>query len=115
MSKQSATPQLDFFHEYIVSLLTQNGYNLNDNLQKEFVPQFVAHAQVRVGAALMPLLKAGAVKNMEQLLEGTKTAAENWADFWKENVPNYEAVVKKTMQEFAKEVGGVVANVKSGR
>jgi len=110
MSKPSANPQFDFFHDYIVQLLAQNGYNnLGDDLKKEFVPQFVAHAEVRIGAALLPLLKSEAAGKMRKLLAGKKTTAQDWADFWTENVPNYEEVVKKALQDFAVELKGALA------
>lgn len=114
MPKQSTSPQFDFFHEYITKLLAQNGYdNLSVGVQQEFVPQFVAHAQVRIGAALLPLLKPEAAKKMEKLIASKKATAQDWADFWSDSVPNYEEVVKKALQDFAVEVKGVLAGVKA--
>ena len=115
MSKQSTTPQFDFFHDYIVQLLVQNGYNLSDNLQKEFVPQFVAHAEVRIGAALLPLLKPDAADKMQKLLNNSKTTARDWANFWSESVPKYEEVVKTALQDFAVEVEGILAGMKKAK
>lgn len=114
MSKPANNPQFDFFHDYIVRLLVQNGFNLSNNLQKELVPQFVAHAEVRIGAALLPLLKPEAADKMQKLLDNKNTVAQDWVDFWKENVPNYEEVVKKALQDFAVEVKGILTGVKNG-
>lgn len=115
MPKPATKPQFDFFHDFISQLLAQNGYNLNDNLQKEFAPQFIAHAEVRIGAALLPLLKPEAADKMQKLLDNKNTVAQDWADFWKENVPNYEEVVKKALQDFAVEVNRALVNVKGGK
>lgn len=116
MPKQAVNPQFDFFHDYVVQLLAQNGYNnLSDDLKKEFVPQFVAHAEVRIGAALLPLLKPASASKMEKLLASKKATAQDWADFWSESAPNYEEVVKKALLDFAAELKQMLAGVRANK
>ena len=105
--------QFDFLHDYIMQVLSACGYNdLSEDLKKEYVPQFVAHAETRIGAALLPFLKEAGAKEMAGLLKNEKAAPDDWANFWAKNVPSYQETVKKTLEDFAVELKQILADIK---
>jgi hypothetical protein len=105
--------QFDFLHDYIMQALSACGYdNLSEELKKEYVPQFVAHAETRIGAALLPSLTESMAKEMAELLKSDKTTPDDWANFWQKNVPNYPEIVKKTLADFAEELKQIFADIK---
>lgn len=105
--------QFDFLHDYIMQTLSACGYeNLSENLKSEYVPQFIAHAETRIGAALLPSLTEAGAKEMAGLLKSEKVTPEDWANFWQKNVPNYPEIVKKTLADFAEEMKQIFADIK---
>jgi len=105
--------QFDFLHDYIMQALSACGYdNLSEELKAEYVPQFVAHAETRIGAALLPHLKEAGAKEMTDLLKNDKVTPEDWTSFWAKNVPNYQETVQKTLADFAVELKQVFADIK---
>jgi len=105
--------QFDFLHDYIIQVLADCGYNdLSEDLKRDYVPQFIAHAETRIGAELLPLLKESMAKDMANLLKSDRTAPEEWAKFWAKNVPNYQDIVQKVLTDFAVELKQILADVK---
>lgn len=90
--------------QLIVSILNDNGFDkLDDDAKKTFLPQFIAHAEQRLGAAMLPLLNE---ESANKFVEMTKKQAspDEWLKFWHANVANFDEVVKKTLQDYALEV-----------
>lgn len=90
--------------ELILSILNENGFDkLDDEAKKTYLPQFMAQAEQRIGAALLPLLNE---ESANRFVELTKKQAKpaDWLTFWHDNIPNFDEVVKKTLTDFALEV-----------
>ncbi|MFH1947280.1 MAG: DUF5663 domain-containing protein [Candidatus Magasanikbacteria bacterium] len=105
--------QFDFLHEYILEVLSQSGYGeLDETTKQEYVPQFVAHAETRIGAALLPELNEESAKKMVELTKNESVTSEDWQNFWQENVSGFAEIVKKTLEEFAVELRDILASLK---
>jgi hypothetical protein len=90
--------------ELIVTILNENGFDkLDVQAQKEYLPQFVAAAEQRIGSALLPLLNEESAKQFVQLSKA-ETNPQEWWDFWQANVPNFTEVVKSALTGFAQEI-----------
>ncbi len=90
--------------DLIVSILNANGFeNLDDDAKATYLPQFMAQAEQRIGAALMPLLTKESAAEFVELTK-KETTPEQWWKFWETSVPNFTEVVKATMEKFAGEV-----------
>ena len=97
-------PQENPLEELVLSILNENGFDkLDDEAKKEFLPQFLAQAQQRIGAALLPLLSEDSAKQFVELSK-KETKPEKWWEFWQTNVPNFNDVVKNALAGFAQEV-----------
>lgn len=108
----NAKPQFTFLEEVIVEILKENGFeNLTDEQKKTLLPQFVAHAEVRLGAAVMPLLNEASANQLAALAEKPKTSSAEWLKFWTDSIPNFEEVVKEVLQNYAVELGQIFAKV----
>ncbi|MBU0545952.1 hypothetical protein KKA13_01725 [Patescibacteria group bacterium] len=98
-------PEQNFLEEYVLKILQENGFeNLSDENRKLMLPQFVAQAEKRIGAALLPLLDEEKAKKFTELAQDEKTTPEIWWNFWNENIPNFTEVVKKELDSYAEEV-----------
>jgi len=92
--------------ELVLNILNENGFDkLDEEAKKEYLPQFLAQAEQRIGAALLPLLNEESGKQFVELTK-SKTTPEQWWSFWQENVPNFNDVVKEALSGFAQEVKG---------
>jgi len=97
-------PTQNPLEELIVSILNENGFDkMDQEAQKEYLPQFVAQAEQRIGAALLPLLKEDSAKQFVELSQ-KETTPQQWWDFWQEHVPNFVDVVKGALSGFAQEI-----------
>ncbi len=96
--------QFDFLRQYIEKLFDDNGFaGLNETTRAQFVPQFVAEAERRVGLAVLPLLTPKSADLLAGLLKNENVTAEQLQEFWKTNVPTFETVVQQTLQQFSDE------------
>lgn len=103
----------DFLRDYIEEVLRQNGFgNLSEETKKEFMPRFVAQAELRLGAALLPLLSESAAKEMAKMIEAQENSPEKWSQFWQKNVEDFNGVVEKTLKDFAEEMKQATSNIK---
>jgi predicted methyltransferase len=92
--------------ELVVSVLNENGFGkLDEDAKKTYLPQFIAQAEQRLGAAMLPLLGEQSANEFVKLTK-KETSSDEWYGFWKKNVPNFDLVVKKTLKDFASEVSG---------
>ncbi len=90
--------------ELVLNVLNENGFDkLDEEAQKEFFPQYLAQAQQRIGAALLPLLTEESAKQFVELSK-KETNPEKWWEFWQANVPNFNNVVKEALAGFAQDV-----------
>ncbi|OGH89709.1 MAG: hypothetical protein A2537_02330 [Candidatus Magasanikbacteria bacterium RIFOXYD2_FULL_36_9] len=97
-------PQENPLEELVLSILNENGFDkLDEEAKKEYLPQFLAQAQQRIGAALLPLLSEDSAKQFVELSK-KETNPEKWWEFWQTNVPNFNDVVKNALAGFAQEV-----------
>ncbi len=104
--------QFDFLRQYIETLFDENGFEgLNETTRAQFVPQFVAEAERRIGLAVLPLLTPASAETLAGLLKNEKVTAEQLQEFWKTNVPQFETEVKKALQQFAAEFKKTLAGV----
>jgi len=95
----------NFIHEYVVKALNENGFDkLAPEAQKEYLPQFVAQAEQRIGAVLLPMLNEEAANAFAELSQKNNATADDWWEFWNANVPDFAGVVKKTLDEFTQEI-----------
>ncbi|OGH88275.1 MAG: hypothetical protein A3J93_02025 [Candidatus Magasanikbacteria bacterium RIFOXYC2_FULL_42_28] len=91
--------------EYVLEALKANGFEkMNDEAQATYFPQFVAHAEQRLGAALLPFMNEKSANEFAKLMKNSKIDPKVWWQFWEKNVPNFVEVVKKTLADFAVEV-----------
>lgn len=90
--------------ELVVDILNTNGFDkLDESAKKEYLPQFMAQAEQRIGAKLLPLLNEVSATQFVELSK-KETTPDQWWKFWQENVPNFTEVVKQSLVEFASEV-----------
>lgn len=104
------TSQYSFLEAYIVELLNKQGFaNMSEANRQELLPQFVAQAEVRLGAALLPLVTLSGAEKIKQMVEGGKTSPEQWRSFWEQEVPDFEAVTAKTLTAYGSEVAKILS------
>ncbi len=90
--------------ELILNILNENGFDkLDEEAKKEYLPQFLAQAEQRIGGALLPLLNEESAKQFVELTK-KETNPDQWWSFWQANVPNFNEVVKEAMSGFVQEV-----------
>lgn len=90
--------------ELILNILNENGFDkLDDESKKTYLPQFMAQAEQRLGAALLPHLNEESANLFVELTKKQAKPSE-WLVFWHEHVANFDSVVKETLGEFAAEV-----------
>jgi len=103
----------DFLREYVEEVLRQNGFgNLSEETKKDFLPRFVAQAELRLGSALLPLLSEPAAKEMANMVEKRENNQEKWSQFWKKNVNDFDKVVEKTLKDYAEEIKQMTSSIK---
>lgn len=108
-TKNVPQKQFDFLRDYVEEILHQGGFNnLNEETKKEFLPRFVAQAELRLGAALLPLLSEAAAKEMAGMIEKQAVNPDQWLSFWQKNIKDFNNVVEKTLRDFAVEVQAAV-------
>ncbi|MBU0660947.1 hypothetical protein KKG22_02080 [Patescibacteria group bacterium] len=108
MSQQNE--QFDFLNQYIEQLLDQHGFDtLSEESRAQYIPQFVAEAQRRIGLALIDKIDEPAAKQLQGLLEDENISPEKLQQFWQTNVPEFDAIVKQTLDDFAQEFASVMS------
>ncbi|MBI2437015.1 MAG: hypothetical protein HYV41_04730 [Candidatus Magasanikbacteria bacterium] len=104
--------QFDFLKLYIEKTLDEAGFDkMTEETRAQYVPQFVAEAERRIGLALMPRLPGEAAMELEQLLGKEDINPEEMQQFWKKYVPDFDEVLQKTLTDFAEELKEVVAQI----
>ncbi len=104
MQKKSEV-QFDFLKQFIEHALDEAGFqNLTEETRGQYVPQFVAEAERRIGLALIPRLTEDSAKELEQLLEKDDLTPEEMRNFWTDTIPDFENVVGDTLRSFSQEL-----------
>ena len=110
----SSDAQFDFLRTYIERLLDDNGFAaVKEDVRAQYIPQFVGEAQRRLGLAVLPLLDKNATDALSTLLDDPNVTQESIRVFWTAHVPNFESIVEKTLMDFAEELKGVLAQIRS--
>ncbi|MBP7992072.1 MAG: hypothetical protein KAZ30_00245 [Candidatus Magasanikbacteria bacterium] len=92
-----------FLEEFAEKVLTDLGIdNLNDTERSEYLPGIVHNLEIRLGAALLPFVPTNASQEFQELTDSDPTPQE-WADFWKKHVPDYEVKAAQALEEFKQE------------
>lgn len=92
-----------FLHEYAEKVLADLGLgDMNKEEKERYIPQLTHQIEYRLGAALLPLVPNSAAPEFQKLLEAEATA-EDWQNFWRATVPQFETVVASVLQDFAGE------------
>lgn len=112
MVTQTNNQQFDFLSDYVLDILKQNGFeDLTPENQEEFLPQFTAEAQRRIGAALMPLLSEDAAEAMIKLGDDVNTSPEDWWNFWNKQVPDFKEVVNQALAGYTQDLKKVLSGL----
>ncbi|MFA6427660.1 MAG: DUF5663 domain-containing protein [Candidatus Magasanikbacteria bacterium] len=97
--------------QYVLDVLNQQGFSvLDETSQQEMFPQFMAEAEQRLGARLLPLLDKSAAQDFDKLLKQQEVKPEELWNFWQKHVPNFLEVVKGALNDYAKEVAVAFGN-----
>lgn len=105
--------QFDFIRQYIEQVLDINGFDgLSEDTRAEYVPQFVAEAERRIGLAMLPKLNETSATELARLIQDPNVSAEVLQNFWKSNVPNFDELLETTLRNFAEEVKKTVSQLK---
>lgn len=103
-------PQFDFLETYIQRILDENGFEaLSEQARAQYVPQFVAEAQRRIGVAVLPMLTEESANALAAIVKDEHVNAEQLRSFWEQHVPDFENIVKQTMDAFAVEMRQTLA------
>lgn len=112
MVTQTNNQQFDFLSDYVLDILKKNGFaDLTPANEEEFLPEFTAEAQRRIGAALMPRLSEDAAEAMIKLGNDAKTSPEDWWNFWQKQVPDFKEVVNQALADYAKDLKKVLGGL----
>jgi len=107
MSTNLNTSWLD---QYISDLFDEHGFeSMTEEQRSDFVPQFSAQLQQRLGLATMKKLDQKAQIELEKIMEMDNLNQQMLDDFWKNNIPDHEKLVKKVLEDFAQEFKKIMA------
>lgn len=97
-------PSYSFLEDFIMQVLEQSGLGeLTEDNRQKYLPQLVAQAEYQIGLALMPKLNEEQAEEMGELMEAGDVTPEQWQNFWRLSVPDYDQVVQKVMEDFGKQ------------
>ncbi len=108
-TSEKKVQQFDFLRSYVEELFAQTGFaKLTDQTKRQYIPQFAAEAERRLGLALLPHLDEAAARELVKLVESETVTPEKLKHFWQTNVPDFDAIVQKTLADFAVELQKVI-------
>jgi hypothetical protein len=111
--RNPADYHFDFLKSYINKILDEAGFaDITQATRDEFVPQFMAEAQKRLGLALLPLLPTVAEAELMAMQKNNVNDPELVRAFWLRQVPNFDEVSGRVLAEFGEEVKNVVKQIK---
>ncbi len=106
------TTQFDFLQAFIEKTLDEAGMeSLTEETRGQYVPQFMAEAERRIGIALTPLLNEQAADELAELLRSGNATPEAMQKFWTTHVPNVQTEIQRVLQEFGQELKETLGNM----
>lgn len=109
---ENAEVQFDFLKQFIEHALDEAGFDtLTEETRAQYVPQFVAEAERRIGLALIPQLTEASAKELEQLMKKEELTAEEMRNFWTDNVTDFQGTVTGTLKDFALELKETLSQI----
>ena len=107
MSSSQNSAWLD---QFVGELFDTHGFDaISEEQRNEFIPQFSAQLQQRLGLAAMKRLDADAQKQLDTLLSDDALEAAMLQTFWQQHIPDYEKMVQEELQVFEKEFVTIMA------
>ncbi|MFA7653490.1 MAG: DUF5663 domain-containing protein [Candidatus Magasanikbacteria bacterium] len=106
--------EVNFLQAFIEEQLKLAGYDdLSSTVRQELVPQFIVEAQRRLGSAIMPHLSEATAQQLVDFTAKPEVDPEAMWNFWQKNVPNFESIVKDTLNKYAAEMQEALKAVRS--
>jgi len=106
--------KFDFLRVYIERMLADNGLDkLSPTTRAQYVPQFRAEAELRLGEAIMPFLQQKNLDDLDKLLMNKKTTPDDVQKFWQDTVPNFDQIVARTLENYTKDVQEILAKIRA--
>ncbi|PIR76662.1 MAG: hypothetical protein COU32_00920 [Candidatus Magasanikbacteria bacterium CG10_big_fil_rev_8_21_14_0_10_42_10] len=110
MTQQSK--QFSFLESRIYAMMDDAGLSaMSEETMNQFLPQFVAEAERRIGLAYTALLDESGSDAFAALFEGEDISQDEIKAFLEQHVPQYQEVAQKTLEAFAKEFKVAVAEI----
>jgi hypothetical protein len=108
--------QFDFLNDFIEDMFAGVGMsNLSEETKNQFIPQFTAEAQRRIGLAVLPALSEQAAEQLALLIKSDDITPDGLRAFWETEVPEFQGVVEGTLREFATEFKENIAALRLGQ
>lgn len=105
--QEQEVPQLD---EFVHTVLLEHGFSeLPEEEQQRLLPSFTEQALVRLGAAIAPRLTSQGIEEFIHLTEDQAATPESWANFWKQNVPDFTTVAQSALEQYVQEIETLIA------
>lgn len=103
--------QFTFLHQYIERLIDESGAfdSLSEDTRAEFIPQFIAEAERRIGLSVLPRLDEAGAQEFATLVQKEGVTPEELSAFWYAKVPDLDMLMQRTLEEFAAEFKQAVA------
>ncbi len=112
MTQEQEDVKFDFLRSFIEGAIEDAGIeSLSEETKDQYVPQFVAEAERRIGLALIPKLEESSADELKGLFEVENPDQETVQNFWKTHVPDFDQVVKKTLEDFAVELKQTLSQI----
>ncbi|MBT3539430.1 hypothetical protein HOF40_01605 [Candidatus Parcubacteria bacterium] len=112
MAQEQSDVKFDFLRSFIEKTLEGAGLeSLTEETKDQYLPQFVAEAERRVGLALIPELDPSAAGELKKVFELPEPDPEAIRNFWKTHVSNFDEIVKKTLEDFAVELKQTLSQI----
>ncbi len=105
----SENTQFDFLKDFIEQLFDDSGFaGLSEDARKQYIPQFTAEAERRIGLVLMPMLDAAQSEELIGIIEDQNADQAEFVAFWHRAIPRFDAIVEETLRDFANEFKSLV-------
>ncbi|OIO20001.1 MAG: hypothetical protein CO029_03085 [Candidatus Magasanikbacteria bacterium CG_4_9_14_0_2_um_filter_41_10] len=104
--------QFSFLESTIYAMMDEAGLSaMSEETMNQFLPQFVAEAERRIGLAYTALLDEKGAEAFAALFEGDDISPADIQAFLEAHVPKYQTIAQNTLNDFAKEFKTAVAEI----
>lgn len=98
------TQQFDFLTTYILGLLDHlNLGDMTEEQRQAYIPRLIHEVEFRLGEKFVSQLDPKYGDEFAALLEREDAKPEEWGNFWKKSIPNFEEQVQEALAAFAEE------------